>query len=34
MSSEPRSHAIETIFSEERRYPPPEDFAASGERAA
>jgi acetyl-CoA synthetase len=28
MSSEPRSHAIETIFSEERRYPPPEDFAA------
>ena len=28
MSSEPRSHAIETIFSEERRYPPPEEFAA------
>ena len=28
MSSEPRSAAIETMFLEERRYPPPEDFAA------
>ncbi len=28
MSSEPRSPAIETMFLEERRYPPPTDFAA------
>ena len=28
MSSEARSHAIETMFLEERRYPPPADFAA------
>ena len=28
MSSEPRSPAIETMFLEERRYPPPEEFAA------
>jgi acetyl-CoA synthetase len=28
MSSEPRSPAIETMFAEERRYPPPEGFAA------
>jgi acetyl-CoA synthetase len=34
MSSEPRSHAIETIFSEERRYPPPEDFAAQANAQA
>ena len=28
MSSDARSPAIETMFLEERRYPPPEDFAA------
>ena len=28
MSSEPRSPAIETMFLEERRYPPPTEFAA------
>ena len=28
MSSEARSPAIETMFLEERRYPPPDDFAA------
>ena len=28
MSPEPRSPAIETMFLEERRYPPPTEFAA------
>jgi hypothetical protein len=34
MSSEPRSHAIETMFLEERRYPPPEHFAAQANAQA
>jgi acetyl-CoA synthetase len=34
MSSEPRSHAIETMFLEERTYPPPADFAAQSNAQA